>query len=49
LLLALILFRPSGISGGEELTLITAPKGVMPKTASAAAAQTLQGDSNAVM
>ena len=48
LLLALILiFRPNGLSGGKELTLITVPKGATPKTANAAA-QTLQGDSNAV-
>jgi branched-chain amino acid transport system permease protein len=48
LLLALILiFRPNGVSGGKELTLITIPKGATPKTANAAA-QTLQSDSNAV-
>ena len=50
LLLALILiFRPNGVSGGNELTLITTPKGAMPETANAAAAQTLQNDSNAIV
>jgi branched-chain amino acid transport system permease protein len=49
LLLALILiFRPNGVSGGKELTLIPAPKGATPESAKAAAAQTLQSDSNAV-
>ncbi len=48
-LLALILiFRPNGVSGGKELTLIAAPKGATPETANAAATQTLQSDSNAV-
>jgi branched-chain amino acid transport system permease protein len=49
LLLALILiFRPNGVSGGKELTLITAPKGTTPEIANASTAQTLQSDSNAV-
>ena len=49
LLLALILiFRPNGLSGGKELTLINAPKGVTPETANATAARTLQSDSNVV-
>jgi branched-chain amino acid transport system permease protein len=49
LMLALILiFRPNGVSGGKELTLIGVPKSPMPETANAAAAQTLQSDSNAV-
>ena len=48
-LLALILiFRPNGISGGKELTLIAAPKGAPPETVSAAATPTLPSDSNAV-
>jgi branched-chain amino acid transport system permease protein len=43
LLLALILiFRPNGVSGSKQLTLITAPKAAMPETANAAAAQTLE-------
>jgi branched-chain amino acid transport system permease protein len=49
LLLALILiFRPNGLSGGKELTLINAPKGAMPETANATAGRTLQSDSNVV-
>jgi hypothetical protein len=48
-LLALILiFRPNGVSGGRELTLIGSSKGAPPETISAAAAPTLQSDSNAV-
>ena len=48
-LLALILiFRPNGVSGGRELTLIGSSKGAPPETVSAAAAPTLQSDSNAV-
>jgi branched-chain amino acid transport system permease protein len=49
LLLALILiFRPNGLSGGKELTLINAPKGATPETANATAGRTLQSDSNVV-
>jgi branched-chain amino acid transport system permease protein len=48
-LLALILiFRPNGVSGGRELTLIGASKGAPPETVSAPSAPTLQSDSNAV-
>ena len=48
LLLALILiFRPNGLSGGKELTLISAPKGA-PAEAANAAGQTLRSDSSAV-
>jgi branched-chain amino acid transport system permease protein len=48
-LLALILiFRPNGLSGGKELTLINAPKGATPETANATAGRTLQSDSNVV-
>jgi branched-chain amino acid transport system permease protein len=49
LLLALILiFRPNGLSGGKELTLIKAPKGATPEAANATAGRTLQSDSNVV-
>lgn len=49
LLLALILiFRPNGLSGGKELTLISAPKGATPETAKATAGRSLQSDSNVV-
>jgi branched-chain amino acid transport system permease protein len=49
LLLALILiFRPNGLSGGKELTLINAPKGAVPKTANPTDGRTLQTDSNVV-
>jgi branched-chain amino acid transport system permease protein len=47
-LLALILiFRPNGVSGGKELTLIGSSKGAPPETVSAAA-PTLQSDANPV-
>jgi branched-chain amino acid transport system permease protein len=49
LLLALILiFRPNGLSGGKELTLIKASKGATPEAANATAGRTLQSDSNVV-
>jgi branched-chain amino acid transport system permease protein len=49
LLLALILiFRPNGLSGGKELTLINAPKSATPETANATTGRTLQSDSNVV-
>ena len=49
LLLALILiFRPNGLSGGKEVTLISAPKGATRETANATAGRTLQSDSNVV-
>ena len=49
LLLALILiFRPNGLSGGKELTLINPGKGAKPETANATAGRTLQSDSNVV-
>jgi branched-chain amino acid transport system permease protein len=48
-LLALILiFRPNGVSGGRELTLIGASKRAPLETVSAPSAPTLQSDSNAV-
>jgi branched-chain amino acid transport system permease protein len=48
-LLALILiFRPNGVSGGRELTLIGSLKGAPPETVSAAVTPTLASDSNAV-
>jgi branched-chain amino acid transport system permease protein len=49
LLLALILiFRPNGLSGGNELRLLRAPRGAAPDNADTAAARTLGDDSNAV-
>jgi branched-chain amino acid transport system permease protein len=49
LLLALILiFRPNGLSGGKELTLINAPKDATPDTVNATGGRTLQSDSNVV-
>jgi branched-chain amino acid transport system permease protein len=48
-LLALILvFRPNGLSGGKELTLLGSSKGAPPETVSGAAAPTLQSDANPV-